>query len=175
MAVTTNIDVHQRPWQGYDDPGLPVGMWIAQGTLLGTATGGAQDIGFVFKGEGDPLGARFFNIEQVEIHTTRVGTIEGSLILDNFDLVSATGLVNRRIHFTLISDGITDSSMRSDILPLPIFMGRPLLPDLTTELRAEIINTDGETLFFTGQGYIWEPRSLLAPGGLRRPLDSLYG
>lgn len=175
MTVIAAVTVLQRPWKGYEDPGLPVGMWIAQGTILGDASGGDARIFFIFKPEGDPLGARFYNLEQLEVHSTRVGTVDGALIINNFDIISGTGLVNRRIHLILRSDGISNAQLDTSSVKLPIFIGRPQLVDLEAQLQVNFQNFLMETLFFTGQGYIWEPRSLLEDGGLRRPLDSLYG
>jgi len=174
MTVAANFPVIQRPWAGYTDPGLPVGMWIAQGSLLGDASGGNQTIFFNFKGEGEPLGARFYNLEQVEVHSTRSVTQQnGTINLDNFDIVGSTGLINRRILVSIFAEGTTNSSMPP--LRLPIFVGRPQLVDLASDIALQMANVDLETIFFTGQGYIWEPRSLLMDGGLRRPLESLYG
>lgn len=176
MSVVANFPVLQRPWRGYADPGLPVGMWIAQGTVLGDATGGTQNVRFVFKTEGEPLGARFYNLEQLEVHSTLAGLAVGDLTLENFDIVGPTGLVNRRMHLAFESDGFTNASLKDGDGPkLPKFLGRPQLVGLPTQLQVTVNNTLNETLFFTGQGYIWEPRSLLEDGGLRRPLDSLYG
>lgn len=175
MSVQAVFPVIQRPWKGYEDPGLPVGMWVAQGTVTGDMSGGSQDIFFVFKGEGEPLGARYYNLEQLEIHHTSPVNRQGSLHLNNFDIVGTTGLVNRQIHFNLLADNVTDSSLRTGDVRLPIFVGRPQLVDLEAQIQCRLNNITTEVLFCTGQGYIWEPRSLLTDGGLRRPLDSLYG
>jgi len=175
MTVAATFPVIQRPWKGYEDRGLPVGMWIAQGTVLGDASGGSQNVIVVFKGEGDPLGARFYNIEQMEVHTTEFVAATGALSIENFDIVSSTGLVNRLIHIPLEDDAITSASLVTGDVRLPIFLGRPQLVDLSSQLVLRRANVLNETLFFTAQGYIWEPRSLLQDGGLRRPLDSLYG
>ncbi len=176
MSVQAVFPVLQRPWRGYADPGLPVGMWIAQGTVLGDASGTNQGVVFVFKEEGEPLGGRFYNLEQMEVHSTLASLSFAALVLENFDIISTTGLVNREYHLRLTSDGITTSSLQEyQSAVLPIFMGRPSLVGLQTQLRVRVANTLNETLFFTGQGYIWEPRSLLVDGGLRRPIDGLYG
>jgi len=175
MSILANFGIFQRPWRGYVERGLPVGMWIGQGSLLGTASGGAQSIGLVFKSEGEQLGARFYNVEQIEVHTTEVTATAAALVIENFDIVSTTGLINRRMTLPLGSDSVTDSAMNTAGPRLPIFLGRPQLVGLSANLKAERSNSLNETLFFTAQGYIWEPRSLLEDGGLRRPLDSLYG
>lgn len=175
MSVVADFPVIQRPWAGYDDPGLPVGMWIAQGTVSGDMTGGDASVVFVFKPAGNPLGGRFYNIEQLEVHTTNASVNEGGLLFNNFEIVGTTGLVNRLTHLSLESDGITDAGLIPGDLQLPIFIGRPQLVDLEAAVQVRLANTTIEVLFATIQGYIWEPRSLLVAGGLRRPPDSLYG
>ena len=175
MSVVATFPVLQRPWRGYSDPGLPVGMWVAQGTILGDASGGTQAVLFNFKGEGDPLGGRFYNVEQIEAHSTTLSTASAELSLQSFDVIGSTGLVTRRIHFLLITDAITNASLQTDTIRLPIFLGRPQLIDIASEVAFSTVNQLNETFFATAQGYIWEPRSVLTEGGLRRPLDSLYG
>lgn len=175
MTISAVFPVIQRPWKGYEDRGLPVGMWIAQGTTLGDASGGANNVIFVFKAEGEPLGARFYNIEQIEAHNTLPTNADAMLVIENFDIVGPTGLVNRRSHFNLLAS-VSDAALSAqEHTLLPIFLGRPQLVGLSSQIRLEGTNTLNETQFFTAQGYIWEPRSLLEDGGLRRPLDSLYG
>lgn len=175
MSVVADFPVIQRPWKGYADPGLPVGMWIAQGSILGDASGTAMSIIFVFKGEGEPLGGRYYNIEQLEVHTTDDVRNDGGLQIVNFDIVGSTGLITRTISLRLKGDDVTLSALEPGFMKFPIFLGRPQLVDLEAQVLIRTANDDGETFFATAQGYIWEPRSLLVDGGLRRPVDSLYG
>ena len=175
MSVVADFPLIQRPWKGYSDPGLPVGMWVAQGTILGDASGGSQAVIFTIKGEGQPLGARFYNVEQVECNFTDQGNFPAELSIQNMDVIGSTGLVTRRLHFDLLTDGVTNSGLQTNTIHVPIFLGRPQLIGIAAELVFATPNQLNETLFATAQGYIWEPRSLLTDGGLRRPLDSLYG
>ena len=175
MSVVADFPVIQRPWQGYIDPGLPVGMWIAQGTILGDASAGTQAVIFTFKGEGQPLGGRFYDVEQLEVHSTDPAGMPGEFSIQNMDVIGSTGLVTRRIHFDLASDGFTNTAMQTNAIRLPLFLGRPQLIGIAAEIAFSTPNQDLETFFATAQGYIWEPRSLLTDGGLRRPIDSLYG
>jgi len=175
MSVVTEFPVLQRPWKGYADRSLPVGMWIAQGTQLGDATGGTQAVLFIFKAEGQPLGARFYNVEQIEVHATVAVSSDAEMSIQNMDVIGSTGLVTRRYHLDLITDSVTNIALRPPGGWLPIFLGRPQLVGISSELAFSAPNTLNETFFATAQGYIWEPRSLLNDGGLRRPVDSLYG
>lgn len=176
MTISVSFPIFPRPWQGYDDPGLPIGMWIGQGETLGDASGGNQNVSLIFKGEGELLGARFYNLEQVEAHSTNLTLAVGSLVLENFDVNGPTGLADRRLHLPFGSDGVTNSALIDGIGPrLPKFLGRPVVVDVITQIRLQVANVLNETVFFTAQGFIWLPRSLLEDGGLRRPVDSMYG
>jgi len=175
MSVSQVVPVHFRPWRGYATSGLPTGMWIAQGTILGDAGGGQRSVIMRFKEEGDPLGGRFYNIEQIECHWTDAGVTGGSLTLTNFDILSSSGLVNREIILVARTDGVTTAGLVTGETRLPIFVGRPTLVGVSSQLEFATVNVDSDTFFATAQGYIWEPRSLLVDGGLRRPVDGLYG
>jgi len=60
--------------------------------------------------------------------------------------------------------------------PLPLFLGGAApVPALAAQVEVGTNNVNMATLLVTIQGYIWEPRSVQAEGGLRRPIDSLYG
>jgi len=60
--------------------------------------------------------------------------------------------------------------------PLPLFLGSVApVASLAATIEVGADNIDATSFTVTIQGYIWEPRSIQAPGGLRRPVDSLYG
>lgn len=177
MTVSVIAHVQQRPWRGYDDHGLPVGMYIAQGLVTGDATGGNMLVIFQFRGEGVAASGRFFNVEQVECQHSVAALKTCSLQATNWDLTGAAGLINREWMFALEDNDNTIAAMTTfKQLPLPIFMGITApVPALAAQLRISTNNVDLTTLTATIQGYIWEPRSVMAEGGLRRPIDSLYG
>jgi len=177
MTVIFDSHVQQRTWRGYDDPGLPVGMYITQGSVLGDVSGGNQLIIHTFKGEGEPASGRFYNIEQVDCHYTATGTEAIFLVATNWEVSGPTGLINRQWRATLQNNSNGVGAMSTDLqFPLPLFLGITApVPSLAAQLEIGVDNNDGETFFSTIQGYIWEPRSVMAEGGLRRPQDSLYG
>lgn len=177
MTIVADAHVQQRTWRGYDDPGLPVGMFITQGTVLGDASGGRQLVIFTFKGEAEPASGRFYNLEQVEIHYTQVGSIAFALVATNWDIIGPTGLVNRQWGGSLADNNNNVTAMTTFLqLPLPIFLGTAApVSALSAQLEVGVPNILAQTLLVTLQGYIWEPRSVMAEGGLRRPVDSLYG
>ncbi len=177
MTVSFLESIHIRPWRGYDDPGLPVGMYFAQGAVTGDASGGDMLILFGFKGEGEPVSGRFFNLEQINIFHSSNLTKQGHIVANNFETLGPVGLVNRQWRFSLIDNRNDVSAMNEGLyLPLPLFLGSVApVASLAADLEVGIDNVDVTSLVATIQGYIWEPRSVQAEGGLRRPVDSLYG
>jgi len=166
-----------RPWRGYDDPGLPVGMWFAQNAVTGDASGGDMIIFFVFKGEGEPVSGRFFNIEQINFFHSDTTAKAGHVVLNNWETIGPVGLVNRQYRFRLQSNANGLSAMNEEVyFPLPLFLGSVApIASLAADVEVGVDNVDLTSFVATLQGYIWEPRSIQAPGGLRRPVDSLYG
>lgn len=176
MTVTAINSISPRPWRGYDDPGLPVGMYFAQNAVTGDASGGLMNVFFTFKGEGEPVSGRFYNLEQINIFHSDPAAKVGRVVVSNFETLGPVGLVNRQRKFNLTSNASV--SAMGDLLyfPLPWFLGSvaPVV-SLAADLQVGILNVDLTSLVVSIQGYIWEPRSVQAEGGLRRPVDSLYG
>lgn len=176
MTVIQPVHVLQRTWRGYDDPGLPVGMWFSQGAVLGDASGGQANLQMEFRDAAN-RSARFFSLEQIEVHHTTSSGRSCAMIATNWEQVSEFGLINRQWKIAITSNSNGVAALDNTVtLPLPIFLGITTpVSELPSILTINCANTDGETFFSTVQGYIWEPRSVLAEGGLRRPADSLYG
>lgn len=177
MSVVVSNIVSIRPWRGYDDPGLPVGMYFAQNAVTGDASGGGQTIIFVFKGEAEPVSGRFFNIEQINAIHTDTTLTQCSLLANNWETIGPVGLVNRQWRFEVEGNNNGVAAMTDQVhLLLPLFLGSAApLRDLSSQLEFRHTNIDLSSWIVTIQGYIWEPRSVQAEGGLRRPVDSLYG
>lgn len=178
MTVTAKLHVSQRPWRGYLDPGLPVGMYIASGTVLGDGSGGNEVIQFIFRGEGNSVTGRFYNIEQLEVMRASTVAQNGFLESFNFESVGATGLVNyeRHLRVEVDEDNFGTALDQSTGPKMPLFLGSAqALADLEAQVNVGFKNGLNITLAASIQGYIWEARSVMAEGGLRRPADSLYG
>jgi len=177
MTVSVANAISIRQWRGYDDPGLPVGMYFAQNAVTGDASGGRMLVIFEFKGEGAPVSGRFFNVEQINIFhsdfTARAGFIQAT----NFETLGPVGLVNRQWKTQLTGNGNSVGALTApQYFPLPVFLGSVApVASLAAQLEVGTTNIDLTSYVVTIQGYIWEPRSVQAEGGLRRPVDSLYG
>lgn len=177
MTIVSNNNVQQRTWRGYDDPGLPVGMYIAQGLVTGNGTGGQMEVIFQFRNEGSAASGRFYNIEQVECQISATTTREIFIKATNWDIIGPAGLINREWS-AQVTNNNNDIAAMATIrqFPLPIFLGiTSPVPSLAAQIEVGSVNVDLTALTATIQGYIWEARSVMAEGGLRRPVDSLYG
>jgi len=177
VTVSVVNNVSTRPWRGYDDPGLPVGMWYSQNSVTGDASGGDMTVIFVFKGEAEPVSGRFYSLEQFECQHSEATTKGGGVQLTNFETLGPVGLVNRQWRFTVENNNNGVACLNNLIhVPLPLFMGSAApVASLAAQLEVNLNNVDLTSFVVTVQGYIWEPRSIQAEGGLRRPVDSLYG
>jgi len=178
MTVIGVGPVQPRMWRGYDDPGLPVGTYISQGLVIGDASGGTMEVEHQFKLAGIPGSARFYNIEQLNVFSTELLQDSGFMIFVGFEDLPTINVTVQRWTFALINDGGSFTTMGFGQFPLlPVFIGQST-PDASV-LAAVRLGTPnkgaGIILQSVIQGYIWEPRSTQAPGGLRRPLDALYG
>lgn len=177
MTISVLNGISIRPWRGYDDPGLPVGMWFAQNAVVGDASAGDMIVIFIFKGEAEPISGRFFNVEQFNaVHSSSTSKL-GHIIANNWETIGPFGLIDRQWRFGMASNANDVSALDERIhFPLPLFLGSAApIADLPAQIEVGIDNVDLTSLVVTMQGYIWEPRSIQAPGGLRRPVDSLYG
>lgn len=177
MSIVFNVHVQQRPWRGYDDPGLPVGMYISQGLVTGDASGGNMILIYNFRLEGDAASGRFYNLEQMNLFHSGTTALTVGMVATNWDIVGEQGLLNRQWRSRLMENTNSVSPiLASEALALPLFLGiTSPVASLAAQLELSVDNVDLTTLVGTIQGYIWEPRSVLSEGGLRRPMDSLYG
>lgn len=177
MSVVVNESIHRRPWRGYDDPGLPVGMYFAQSSVTGDASAGNMNVLFQFKQESDAVSGFFYNLEQFNVFHSQASFKAGAIQVTNFETLGPVGLINRQYRFE-IEDNVNGVAALSDQLyiPLPLFLGAVApVASLAAQLEFSIANVDVTSFVASIQGYIWEPRSIQAAGGLRRPVDSLYG
>jgi len=176
MSVVTLTIPVQRPWRGYDDPGLPVGMWVSQGVVTGDASAGQMAITTVFRPEGARVSGRFFNVEQVEAQISPSNSNGVFFFLADMDTVGDTVMVDRQWGGILASNSSVGILRHERLPPLPWFLGAPRRDtgSFSSQFQVGTPNVDLSTWLVTLQGYIWEPRSMMAQGGLRRPIDSLY-
>jgi len=179
MAVVGSFNYDIRPYTGYSDPGLPIASYIAQGGLVGDASGGNVIFTFIMMTEQEEKITEMFNLEELELDTDGAG--EAFLMETvNMDSLSRNRSASKRKwQGATIAFG---SDSASPFLHLstfrPMWLGSPNLDARagTAGLRFSFANTDLRLYAVTIQGYIWSSRSILADGGPRRPLGGgLFG
>ena len=176
MAVTTNFRVEQLPFRGYDDPSLPSGAWVAHGLASGDGTGGNLEVGLLLQLSGDPLSSRLYNLEQVRAHDGAGVAQNGLMFIQNLGHLTANRPLPGRFYaFEMVLGPPGAAATAFNVLNRPIFLGAPSAAGDVAALVFRILNAAGQALVITAYGYIWEPRSILAPGGLQRPVNGLWG
>jgi len=178
VTVTGVFRYDVRPYTAYADPGLPVAAYIAQGGLVGDASGGTVVFNFEFMTEQEELITELFNLEQLEADTS-AGAETFKMTTVNLDSLSRNRSASARERFFTTSTTIgVDSSLAPDQDFRPIWLGSPNLDARAGSaiLRFTFTNTNLRLYAITIQGYIWGSRSILAEGGPRRPIGGgLFG
>lgn len=178
MSVITVFRTDIRPWRGYDEVGYPSGQWVGEGAVEGDASGGFILNQFLLQQANLPLGARLFSVESVLVHVTEEAAntwMIGTFQMDNLgpdrplDPKYWGGTLT-----PLVGSGL--AYMEADRTTISVFVGRPRGEGFASGVETYCENP-GATNFQRSrvQGFWWEPSALLAPNGLRRPSDALWG
>jgi len=180
MAVSANFRVDTRPFSGYADPALPIASWIAQGGVAGDASGGAVIMNFLFQQSADKRITEMYNVEQASLDTSDNLLRRVGLETLNMDALSPDRPASPQKWFLDVNSvtGISGTALNvRDLAGLPIWLGAPFLPagSSAAGLRFQFSNIDLILYAITVQGYIWGPRSVLAPGGPQRPPNGFLG
>ena len=176
MSVTAEVNIRNRPWRGYDDPSLPSGMYFAWANIAGDVSGGDRIIRVLYETEAAPVTGRHYNIEQLEVFDEiDADAVVGMFLLGCSQFIN-NALQNRQYAISLLAHENEDTAIpTSGVLSRPIFLGQrdDAAAGMTAQFHA--VNSDAKSLFVRVEGYVWEARSVQAPGGLQRPVNSLYG
>jgi len=177
VAVSGEFRVDVRPYSAYEDPGLPVAAYIAQAGLAGDASGGDLFIDFLFKRSDDEFVSELFNLELVSIDTT-VETARNFMISTlNMDSLAPNRPASPqkwRVRTQAAPGGTAMDAAAPMNNQLPFWLGSPNRSEGNGGLRFQTPNVDTILYAVTIQGYVWGPRSVLAPGGPRRPGTGLF-
>jgi len=186
MSVAGTIRPLYRPYRGYDDPGLPDGIWWARGALQGDATGGTNILTVEFKAQAAEVQAlnRLFSLEETMAHTTGTDqTIQ--MEFENWDAENFDPLTGQLVGGDLVAaislQGVSSGGSFAQNLGEETgpggrrYLGAPLKNIGSTDILFQTVNGDGEQTHVFLQGYWWEIRAINAPGGPRRPADGLLG
>jgi len=177
MVVSADFRIDVRPYSGYADPSLPIAAYVGQGAQIGDASGGNVNFSFIYQRNDDAQISEMFNLEQLALDTSINGGTVGSMRLVAMDSLAANrpmfGQIWRII--TENTQGSSDSALDIKALALPLWFGSPNREEGDGLVRFIFPNVDLELYAVTIQGYIWGPRSVMAPGGPQRPVGSLFG
>lgn len=166
-----------RPYSGYVDPSLPIGAWIAAGDRLGDASGGFVQMNFLFQFGQQPLNPNLFNIErltaEVSANTTQRANVQ-TRQMDNLAPGRPVGV--QRWDFVMTGDGVNNAIMDfASQAGMPMWLGQCQQALFECGFRVQFVNTNTLTYTVRAQGYVWGPRSILAPGGPQRPPNGFLG
>jgi len=176
VAVSGEFRIDVRPYAGYDDPSLPVAAWIGQAGIAGDVSGGNVIIDFLFQRANDAQISELFNLEQMTVDTTADASQEVLMQTVAMDTLAPNRPASDQL-WSLNTDGLL-GSVSALLLDrgngLPLWLGAPNRVEGNGVLRFTMANTNLRLYAITVQGYMWGPRSVMAPGGPRRPIGGLF-
>jgi len=178
VALSGNFRVDVRPYSGFTNPSLPVAAWIAQGSIVGDASGGNVTMNFFVLIDGDPQTSLLYNLEQIAFDASSETVLDVILSTRNMDTLAPNRPVfDRRWQFqTVAASNLSFTALPLDKASmLPLWLGAPNRDEGDAGLRVQYKNTDLQQFLITMQGYMWGPRSVLNEGGPRRPQGGLFG
>ena len=175
MSVALTDIIRLRPYAGYVDPGLPMGIWAGFIALTGNGTGGTRLMQILFSvGGGRSGGGNLFSLEQIFINDTDNNAKTVDIDCINMDRVANTEPFRNSWVYAL-GAGVGSRAIRrlESTIATPYFMGIPN-PGTQGSLDVKMANVDLAVARVEAQGYWWSPRSLNVDGGPRRPAMGLY-
>lgn len=172
MSIVLNEVVQVRPWGGFLERELPIGTWFHQMLLEGDASAGVMSLRFNLTQTGVELSPNMYSLEQLSIETTTPDDRQVLIGTENLEpLLNSKWRVGVDGPAALLP---AEAGLIATTL-LPLFLGSQRIPGASGVFTVDMINVNGLTLSSTAQGYVWGSRSRSAPGGPRRPIQSLFG
>ena len=184
MTIAGTTNVHPVGWRGSDDPASPEGVWYSSGTVVGDASGGLVLLRTNFKEEGELLSGDIWNIEQLDVFIGDETLTAAFWRIVGMAPVTGSSHVDRigGIALTAAGSALGQAAAAGGRggfgqLKLPMMLGtvRGTQEDVACfDIGRNNIGV-GAALSVTMMGYRWGPRSILAPGGPQRPVNSVFG
>ena len=178
MTVSGQFRVDTRPYSGYTETGLPIGSYIAQAGIAGDASGGSVIINFLFQPSEEQRVSESYNLEQLAIDISDGSSISLLIATQNMDNLAPERNASPQKWALDGAPHQSDAAMPlASLAGLPLWLGSParVAPSSEAGLRLTFLNVDLRLYAVTIQGYIWGPRSVLAPGGPQRPIGGFLG
>lgn len=175
MSIIGVGTVVYRPFPGYTAPGLPSGFWLGVGEVEGDLSGGDRILNFNLKTAGEGLATRVFTLEQLTITSLETTARNVEMQTGNMDFINGLPADAIWVATGILAVGRTQAALDQQTLKLPAFLGNPRSTALAAFLSISIANANLIALLATAQGYTWDGRAILEPGGPQRPLNGIYG
>lgn len=181
MTVLGQVVAQRRPYGAFDDPALPVGIWVARREVTGDATGGNVEILVVFADTSQPRTQQLFSLEQITVGVIGAGT-ETDVVLETVNLdpdlagknnanASQRWFLTMKQAAALGRSALTPESARA---MAGVFLGRQQVDFTLTGVNTLFNNVNTGVHLVRAQGYVWGPRSVSIPSGPLRPIPGLY-
>jgi len=176
LTVISVFQAVQRPERGWDDPGYPLGVWIAAGNVTGNVSGGIRAVQINLATAGTPVGLAF-SLEQLLVRDSETNNKVLDTFIANLEPVYVSAGGSRRFSADLIqASGSIEVALRiADMRSLAYFLGIAASAASVASLTFQVANANNEVLTVNATGYIWGARSVIQrPGGYRRPPDGMF-
>lgn len=176
MSVTERSFIRRRRFTGFMDPRFPIGFWWGAGESTGDGSGGFLRHALDFAGV-SIRDAQLYSLEQIDqLRSSSTSAGDFEILTDGFDDLDRTGtdwdMVVQAIQPG--SSAILLGATRDLSALRGYFLGNPAISSPPANLSVAVTNVNLATLRIRAQGYIWDPRSILADGGPQRPPTGLY-
>lgn len=177
MSVTATGSLKTRPYSGFIEKGLPVGIWTGEVQVVANGTGGTSIARINFQEATLSRFYWFLSLEQLMIKSVNAADFTLRMrtqnLDENFSNDPVWGIRMQAIEVSTPNSAIEHSD--ANMFLKATFLGRVRFKETTSFIAWDMANVNGEVLTVLAQGYIWEPDAVNAPGGLRRPAQGLYG
>lgn len=178
MTILAIAPVRRLAYRGYDDPSLPLGIWWGSGTVVGDASAGQQFVRIQMSEEGQAVDGLIYNLEQFSMLISEATDRDAFVRTTGLAPQSGLPAFDRIWHVRLQElEGVGNTGVGEGRPQLPLLLGTKRGgADALASLDIGTANlTASNSVSASALGYVWGPRSILAPGGPQRPARSLFG
>lgn len=175
MTIISVIDPRLRQERGWDDPGYPLGIWEAGGTVLGNASGGTRSVQIDLMKAVNAQRGLAWSLEALSVVDTDAVAKTIRLLISNMEAAVQGAANNWALPLISTNDASSVVLPLNATFALPIFLGKAIVDNVASGLLIRAANVNGEVISITARGYMWSPRAvLMGAGGYRRPVDGMF-
>lgn len=170
MTVTAAEFALTTPMPGWADvQGLPSGIWSADISLTGDASGGLRSISILFASTGQS-NPRFYSLEYFNFVDTQNSTENMSIFTSGMGSRQSggPGFVGMNI-VTNTGQTVARSSPEETLAFKGLFLGRQSARNAPALLGIDGDNFDTDVLRVGVAGYVWDSQAMGVSGGIKRP------